>query len=508
MNLAQYLENSARNYPDKTVVRYGRQSITFDELNTNCNRLANGLKELGLAAGDHCMVMLPNSIEVITIYYALAKMGAVIVPVNYLFKKHELAYILSDAKPKAFIGAVPYLEEFHQTIQDGFEPALKIVVGGETSGDFIDLKRVYSGKNDFELYPVQGSDALTILYTSGTTGVPKGVILTHENHAAEARILAEMRGKQDPGVVVIGVLPLYHIYGITSVINVSIYSGFTIELLAHFDPAEVIEIVQAEAQTILFAVPTMYNRLIQVASEKPPKRSSLKFCVSGGSSLPVEFLTRFENLFNTRIYEGYGLTEAPVCVENPFGGLTKPGSIGLPITEFSAKIVDIDGKEVAPGDNGELVIKGPGVMKGYLNRPQETSETIREGWLYTGDIACWDEEGYIYIVDRKKDLVIRGGYNVYPREIEEVIYQIPEILEVAVIGVAHQDLGEELAAVVVLKEGAELDPDAIRQYVKERVAPYKYPRIIEIVPEALPKSGTGKILKKEIREKFGIMQKS
>ena len=508
MNLAQYLENTARNYPDKTVVRYEGQSITFDELNTNCNRLANGLKELGLEAGDHCMVMLPNSIEVITIYYALAKMGVVIVPVNFLFKKHELAYILSDAKPKALIGAAPHLEEIRQAIREGFEPTVKIVVGSETSGDFIELKRLYSANDNFDLYPVQGRDALTILYTSGTTGVPKGVILTHDNHAAEARILAEMRGKQDPAVVVIGVLPLYHIYGITSVINVSIYSGYTIELLDHFDPTEVIDIVQAEAQTILFAVPTMYNRLIQVASENPPKRSSLKFCVSGGSSLPVEFLIRFENLFNTRIYEGYGLTEAPVCVENPFGGLTKPGSIGLPITEFSAKIVDIDGKEVAPGDNGELLIKGPGVMKGYLNRPQETSETIRQGWLYTGDIACRDEEGYIYIVDRKKDLVIRGGYNVYPREIEEVIYQIPEILEVAVIGVAHQDLGEELAAVVVLKEGAELDPDAIRQYVKERVAPYKYPRIIDIAPESLPKSGTGKILKKEIREKFGNMQKS
>ncbi|MGD9288998.1 MAG: AMP-binding protein, partial [Desulfobacterales bacterium] len=218
MNLAQYLENTARNYPDKTVVRYEGQSITFDELNTNCNRLANGLKKLGLAAGDHCMVMLPNSIEVITIYYSLAKMGVVIVPVNFLFKKHELAYILSDAKPKALIGAAPYLEEIRQAIREGFEPAVKIVVGSETSGDFIELKRVYSTSESFDLYPVQGSDALTILYTSGTTGVPKGVILTHDNHAAEARILAEMRGKQDPGVVVIGVLPLYHIYGITSVI--------------------------------------------------------------------------------------------------------------------------------------------------------------------------------------------------------------------------------------------------------------------------------------------------
>jgi len=247
----------------------------------------------------------------------------------------------------------------------------------------------------------------------------------------------------------------------------------------------------------------MYNRLIQSAGAKPPENPSLKFCVSGGASLPVEFLHRFESLFGTKIYEGYGLTEAPVCIENPYGGLTKPGSIGLPIPEFSAKIVDAAGQEISPGESGELLIRGPGVMKGYLNRPAETEETLKDGWLYTGDIARADEDGYIYIVDRKKDLVIRGGYNVYPREIEEVMYQIPEILEVAVIGVPHADFGEEVAAIVVLKEGADMDPKAIQDYVKKRVAPYKYPRIIRIIRDPLPKSGTGKILKKEIRQKFG-----
>ena len=503
MNLAQYLEDTARKHPDKPAVRCEGQSITFDELNTRCNQLANGLKDLGLAAGDHCMVMLPNSIQVITIYYALAKMGAVIVPVNFLFKKHELEHILSDAKPKAFIGAEPYLVEIQAAMQSGFEPTIKVAVGAEDNSHFPGLNGVYSTNGHFELYPAREEDTLTILYTSGTTGVPKGVMLTHNNHASEARILAEMRGKLDPEVVVIGVLPLYHIYGITSVINVSMYLGLTIELFSQFDPEKVIKLAQEEKASILFAVPTMYNRLIQVATQNPPGRSSLKFCISGGSSLPVEFLNRFENLLNTKIYEGYGLTEAPVCVENPFGSLTKPGSIGLPITEFSAMIVDLDGKEVAPGEKGELLIKGPGVMKGYLNRPQDTARTIRDGWLHTGDIARRDEDGYIYIVDRKKDLVIRGGYNVYPREIEEIMYQIPQILEVAVFGIPHEDLGEELAAMVVLKEGAELDPDAIRDYVKERVAPYKYPRIIQIVQDSLPKSGTGKILKKEIRKKFG-----
>jgi len=503
MNLAQYLEDTAGKHPDKTAVRFEGQSITYRDLNSRCNQLANGLKDLGLAAGDRCMVMMPNRIQVITIYYALAKLGAVIVPVNFLFKKGELEHILADAKPTAFIGTEPHLGEIQAAMQIAFEPAIKIAGGEQANKEFLDLDSLFSNEDDFRLYPVQGDDPLTILYTSGTTGVPKGVMLTHTNHASEARILAKMRGKLDPEVVVIGVLPLYHIYGITSVINVSLYMGCTIELLPHFDPEKVIEITQSENQTIFFGVPTMYNRLIQVAAQNPPQKTSLKFCVSGGASLPVEFLHRFEKLFNTKIFEGYGLTEAPVCVENPYGRLTKPGSIGLPIPEFEAKIIDNDGQEAARGEKGELLIKGPGVMKGYLNRPDETNNTIRDGWLYTGDIARMDADNYIYIVDRKKDLVIRGGYNVYPREIEEVMYQMPEILEVAVFGAPHEDFGEEVAAVVVLQEGAAIGAEDIRDFVKQRVAPYKYPRLIQIVPDALPKSGTGKILKKEIRKKFG-----
>jgi long-chain acyl-CoA synthetase len=311
-----------------------------------------------------------------------------------------------------------------------------------------------------------------------------------------------MRGELNPKTVVIGVLPLYHIYGITSVMNVSMYLGFTIELFSHFEPEKVIEVIEKEEQTIFFGVPTMLNRLIRVTSENPPKHHSLRFCISGGASLPVEFIKRFETLFKTEIHEGYGLTEAAVCVENPYGKVTKPGSIGLPIPEFKARIVDDYGDDVQQGEVGELLISGPAVMKGYLNRPEETSTTIKEGWLYTGDMARMDEDRYLYIVDRKKELVIRGGYNVYPREIEEVLYQMPDILEAAVFGIPHKDLGEEVAAVVFLKEGAQEDNDTIKNYVKERVAPYKYPRIIKIVKEPLPKTGSGKILKKEVKKQY------
>ncbi|UCF82944.1 MAG: AMP-binding protein, partial [Desulfobacteraceae bacterium] len=384
--------------------------------------------------------------------------------------------------------------------------SLRFALGVEQGQDFMDLEKVYSVKKEFLTYPADDNDTLNIIYTSGTTGVPKGVMLTHGNLALNAQILAEMRGELDPKTVVIGVLPLYHVYGITSVMNVSMYLGFTIELFSHFEPEKVIEVIEQEEQTIFFGVPTMLNRLIQVTSETPPKRHSLRFCISGGASLPVEFLKRFEILFKTEIHEGYGLTEAPVCVENPYVKVTKPGSIGLPIPEFTARIVDNNGDDVQQGEVGELLINGPAVMKGYLNRPDETRATIKNGWLYTGDMARMDEDHYIYIVDRKKELVIRGGYNVYPREIEEVLYQIPDILEAAVFGIPHEDLGEEVAAVVFLKDGAQMATDTIKNYVKERVAPYKYPRVIKIVKEPFPKTGSGKILKKEVKKQYSSLR--
>ncbi|MBU0989646.1 MAG: AMP-binding protein, partial [Proteobacteria bacterium] len=367
MNIARYLEESARRYPHKTAVRHEGEEITFEELDKACNRLANGLKDLGLEPGDRSVLMMPNSIHAITAYYALAKIGAVVVPVNFLYRAHELEHIFTDSKPKSFIGAEPHLDEIAnllKKIED--KPPLLLALGASDSR-FKDLKTAYSDRADFSTHPSDDTDTFNILYTSGTTGVPKGVMLTHGNLAKDAEILAEMRGEIEPDTVVIGALPLYHVYGITSVLNVSMYLGFTIELFTHFDPEAVIRVTEEEARTLFFGVPTMLNRLIQVASEKPPERTSLKFCISGGASLPVEFLKRFETLFNTTIHEGYGLTECPVCVENPYGKKTKPGSIGLPIPEFSARIVGEDGKDVSPGEKGELLIKGPAVMKGYLN---------------------------------------------------------------------------------------------------------------------------------------------
>jgi long-chain acyl-CoA synthetase len=502
MNLAHYLENSARLHPHKPAIRFEGQQITFQELDIACSRLAHGLSKLGLAPGDRGVVMMPNSIQQVTVYYALAKIGAIVVPVNFLYRKYELEHIIKDAEPKVFIGADPYLKEIRDIIDKKNRTPMRIALGVKKDQTFMDLENVYSDKMDFSTYPSDDHDTVNLLYTSGTTGIPKGVMLTHRNLARNAKILAEMRGQLDPKTVVIGVLPLYHVYGITSVLNVSMYLGLTIELFARFEPEEVIEAIEREERTILFAVPTMLNRLVQLASENPPKQVSLKFCISGGASLPVEFLHRFEAIFKTEIHEGYGLTEAPVCVENPYERATKPGSIGMPIPGFSARIVDSAGNDVRQGEVGELLIRGPAVTKGYWNRPDETKAMIKDGWLFTGDLARMDEDRYIYIVDRKKELIIRGGYNVYPREIEEVLYQIPDIVEAAVFGVPHEDLGEEVAAAVFLREGSTMDATAIQGYVKERVAPYKYPRILKLSKEPFPKTGSGKILKKEVKKGY------
>jgi len=502
MNVATYLEESAARHPDKAAIRFLGDSITFGELNAASSRLAGGLAALGLKPGDRCLVILPNSIRQVTLYYALAKLGAIEVPVNFLYRVHEITHIVKDSEPAAFIGAEPYLEEISKVLADREAPSICLVIGATEKHGFASLDGLFSGPAGFATYPADENDTFNILYTSGTTGASKGVMLTHKNLARNAKIISEMRGAIEPDTVIIGVLPLYHIYGITSVLNSAMYMGLTMELFPHFDPEKVMEVVEREKRTLLFAVPTMYNRLIQLSATRPPASSSLKFCISGGASLPVEFLHRFEALFRAKIYEGYGLTEAPVCIENPYGRPNKPGSIGVPIPEFAARIVDERGNEVGAGETGELLVKGPGVMKGYWNLPEETNRTIRDGWLYTGDIARTDEDGYYYIVDRKKDLVIRGGYNVYPREIEEVLYQIPDIVEAAVFGLPHEDLGEEIAAVVHLKEGAAITTEDIRAYVKAKVAPYKYPRLIKITAEPFPKTGSGKILKRELRERF------
>jgi long-chain acyl-CoA synthetase len=426
----------------------------------------------------------------------LAKVGSVVLPVNFLYRAAELEHIFRDSGARAFIGHAAYLEEARK-VMNGL-PEIDIrVADGEPAFGFTSLDALHMDQTTFPAYPAHDDEPLAMIYTSGTTGIPKGAVLTHKNLASNAMTVADMRHTESEDVV-LGVLPFFHIYGQTSILNSSIYLGLTVRLWVHFEAQEVLSAIEEERTSILIAVPTVFNRLAELAAVKRLKRSSLRFCVSGGASLPVEVLRRFESLFRTTIYEGYGLTEcSPVCVENPYGRPTRPGSIGVPIPGFEARVVDEVDRDVRRGEVGELIVRGPGVMKGYLHQPEATEQTLRGGWLHTGDLARQDEDGYIYIVDRKKDMVIRGGYNVYPREVEETLYTHPAVSEAAVLGVPHPDLGEEVAALVVLRPGANATPEEIRAFVKERVAPYKYPRVVKLVRE-LPKSATGKVLKRAI----------
>jgi len=464
------------------------------------NRLANGLRSAGLRRGDRCILMMPSGIDFICSYYALAKLGAAIIPVNFLYRVHELAHIFRDSGASAFIGAAPYLEEPRQVLAGLPQIRLRFAAGAQADPGFRPLATL-DGPEDFRAEEMDDQDTLAILYTSGTTGAPKGAMLTHKNLYSNAMTVADMR-QNGPADVVIGVLPLYHIYGQTSALNASIYLGLTFHVFRAFEPRPVLDLIESAKSTILIAVPTIFNRLLAEAERAGLRRSSLRYCVSGGASLPVEILRKFEERFQVRIYEGYGLTEcSPVCVENPFGKKTKPGSIGIPIPGFEARVVSPARTDVPVGEVGELIVRGPGVMKGYLNRPDATAEAVVDGWLHTGDMARMDAEGYITIVDRKKDMIIRGGYNVYPREVEEVLFQHPAVFEAGVYGVPHADLGEEVAANVVRQPGSEITVEELRDFVRTRLAPYKYPRIVRLVDE-LPKSHTGKVLKRELRREW------
>jgi long-chain acyl-CoA synthetase len=497
MNLADFLTDTAKRLPNHPAIRFETQSLTFGEMNRKVDCLARGFTRLGLKRGDFCVLMMPSSLYWALVYYALAKLGAVVVPVNFLYRKTELEYIFADSRARAFIGHSNYLSEAIQAMNSQPDMELRIAVGGNLSKGFISLEDLFVGDGAFETCPTDGEDPFAVIYTSGTTGKSKGAILTHSSLMTDARAVAHVR-YIEPHDIVLSVLPLFHIYGQTHALNISVYSGLTIRMWENFDAQSVFAAIEEEKSTILYAVPTMVNRLVELGMIRQPKRTSLRFCISGGASLPVEVLHRFEKVFNATIYESYGLTEfSPTCVENPFGRPPRPGSIGLPIPGFEVRIVDDQDRDVPTGEIGELIVSGGAVMKGYLNQPEATAEALRGGWLHTGDLARKDGDGYIYIVDRKKEMIIRGGYNIYPREVEEILYTHKDVLEAAVLGVPDTDLGEEVAAAIVLKPGSTASSEEIRQYVKDRLAPYKYPRTIKFMNE-LPKTAAGKIFKRGI----------
>ena len=340
-------------------------------------------------------------------------------------------------------------------------------------------------------------DPAVIIYTSGTTGTPKGATLTHRNLISGAEVARDLVDA-DPDSVAVATLPLFHVFGMNSLMNVTIQARGLMTLVPRFSPEKVLEVIERDRATVFGGVPTMYAALLHHPDRERCDVSSLDLCVSGGSPMPVEVLRGFDDAFGAKVLEGYGLSETTgMGTFNQPDRERKPGSIGVPVGDTEIRLVDQDDNDVPAGEPGELVMRGSFVMTGYWNRDEATDEVMRGGWFHTGDIATIDDDGYYFIVDRKKDLIIRGGYNVYPRELEEVLYEHEAVREAAVLGVPHPDLGEEVGAAVALKDGASVDPEELRQYMKQRVAAYKYPRVIWLVDE-LPKGPTGKIIKREI----------
>jgi long-chain acyl-CoA synthetase len=491
MNLAQIVTESAQRDADHVAVKLDDTELTYGLLDASTKLVAGLLHEHGFEPGARVGIMLPNVPYFPVCYYGVLRAGGVVVPMNVLLKRREVEFYLKDSGAKLLFAWADFAKDAESGAEDAGAECL-LVKPGEFE------KTVGAATARDEMVDTADDDTAVILYTSGTTGTPKGAELTHANLSRNAEGSRDLFGFGSDAIA-LGALPLFHSFGQTCGMNATLGGGGTLTLIPRFDPAKALEIIQRDKVNIFQGVPTMYGAMLHLPDRETYDTCTLQVCASGGSAMPVELLKGFEQAFGCKILEGYGLSESsPVASFNHADRERKPGSIGTPISGVEMKVVDDDGNEVAQGEVGEILIKGYNVMKGYWHRDDATAETIIDGWLHTGDMGKVDEDGYFFIVDRKKELIIRGGYNVYPREIEEVLYEHPAVREAAVLGVPHDDLGEEVGAAVALKDGSSATPEELRDYVKEQVAAYKYPRKVWLVDD-LPKGPTGKILKREIR---------
>ncbi len=490
-NLATLLTESAEKFPERTAVRLDEVAVPYAALDQTSKLVAGLLQSKGVQAGDRVGVMLPNVPHFPMVYFGVLRLGARVVPMNVLLTAREVRHYLENSGAKLIVA----WEDFAPAAIEAAEEcgAEVISINPTNVGELIE------GIEPFEdVVEVAPDDTAVILYTSGTTGTPKGAELTHNNIRSNIDAISKLFTPSEEDVF-FGGLPLFHVFGQTVAMNAAISAGAELTLLPRFDPAKALEIIQRDKVTNFQGVPTMYAAMLQVPNRADYDISSLKICVSGGAALPVEIIRAFESEFDTPILEGYGLSEtSPVASFGRVEMERKPGTIGTPIDGVEMRIVDEEGNVLGVGDVGELQIKGPNVMKGYWKMEEATAKAIdADGWFASGDMATVDEDGYYSIVDRKKEMILRGGYNVYPREVEEVLYEHPAVAEAAVMGIPHDELGEEIVAIIAFKEGQSATEEELRSHAKEGVAAYKYPRHIKIVDE-LPKGPTGKIMKREI----------
>lgn len=479
--------------PSDTAIVFHSRKYSYAEMEQEVQKYAGYFKSIGVGKGANIALLCHNSPEFIFSYWGITRAGGVVVPINLMFTPEEIGYVIHNSDADILV--------VHPVIAEKFGPAVRllgareVVVLDEETMRSIHSSEPYLGSGE------DGEELAAILYTSGTTGKPKGAMLTHDNLISDVVSLAK-------GSIVtrydnfLCVLPMFHSFAWTVCVLLPLYRGGTTVILETFQPNETIKTIVDEKITFLLAVPPMYNFFLRKAS--PGVFKNLYVAVSGGAALPKEVFYAFTKKFPVHFVEGYGLTEAgPVVAMNPIEGIKKPGSIGLPLPDVEVMIGDENGREVPHGEVGEILVKGPNVMPGYYKDEQATAESFVEGWLRTGDIAYKDEDGYIFIVDRKKDMIIVGGFNVYPREIEDVLYSNPKVEEAAVIGVPDETRGEAPKAFIVLKEGESMDKKEVMEFLKPRLAQYKLPREV-VFAESLPKNAAGKILKKVLRQQEAV----
>jgi long-chain acyl-CoA synthetase len=526
--LPEFLDRSAQKFPDTMALLFQGYKVTYRELKEMVDRFAACLAELGIQKGDSVAILLPNVIPCVVAYYAILKIGATAVMNNPLYTDRELEHQFNDSgskllitldllgnrmidlRPKTSIKHIVYT-----SIGDylPFPKNFLFPLVGKKKGLKADVKSapdVHRWKDTLERLNGQPpkvklsfDDTAMYQYTGGTTGVSKGVMLTHGNLSKQVQHLRVwFPGFNDGEEVMLGALPFFHVFGLSTAMNLSVYAGWGHILVPKPQPEQLLEAISKFKPTFAPLVPTMFIGLLNHPGIDQADLTSIKGCFSGSAPLPLEVIRDFEAKTGSTIVEGFGMTESsPVTHINPFIGERKVGSIGLPISDTECRIVDLnDGETDMPlGESGEVLLKGPQVMKGYWNKPEATAETLTDGWLHTGDIGKMDEDGYFYIVDRKKDMIISGGFNVYPRDIEEVFFEHPKVLEAAALGVPHPKRGEQVKVFVALKEGETATEEELLAYCKDKLAAYKLPTMIEFMDE-LPKTNVGKVLKKDLRE--------
>ena len=528
LSLYQLFQQSAKKYSQQPAVHFMGRELTYSELSSQIDALAAALAELGVKKGDRVAIHLPNCTQFPIAFFAVHAIGAVVVPCNPLYVAREMEYQLKDSGAETIITLTRFYKMIKEVqpktnlknivvsnIKDFFPGLLSFlytVAKEKKEGDRVEIAKEdhiftgllskYAGKEP-PAVEVSPFDRAVFLYTGGTTGVSKGAVLQHRNLVANMfQVKAWCTDYQDGKEVALGVLPFFHSYGLTTVLNLGLLNGAKLVLLPRFVLEDVLKTIDKQKPTLFPGVPTIYVAINNAPDLNKYDIKSIRICISGAAPLPVEVQQQFEKNTGGKLVEGFGLSEtSPVTHANPVYGVRKPGSIGLPMPDTEYKIVDVETgeKELPIGEIGELCIRGPQVMEGYLNMPEENAQSIRDGWFYTGDIARADEDGYTYIVDRKKDMVIAGGFNIYPRDIEEVLYAHPKIMEAAVAGINDPYRGETLKAYIVLKEGETMTEEEVTEHCKTNLAAYKVPKLVEFRPE-LPKTMIGKVLRRMLRE--------